>query len=507
MSKKKKRRFLRAAVVVLCSGLCLFLLTAYWPEPPFPPPALAKSKPFAWDRDALFAELEREFSRARSEPPRSVLERYDREEADAEVLLSQLNVQGPTPQPATLSAIEKTQFSLAALAAARPELLPRFRAVSLRIRRRVQTSAVSWTYPPGDTRQILFRLIVGGRMALEEALIQQSASKSFAGLEVVEDVPSECPCTSAGGIRLCAGDILLSRGDAPTSALIARASSFPCVFSHAALVYIPKSGAPPLVLESVIEGGSRITAFASFLNQHRHRLALLRIRPESQEYRKNPLLAMEAAEALHARFVKKNIPYDFTMLLDDDSALFCSEAVALAYRDEGVSLRPERGGLDTPGVIRIMGPLGVREFISLMPQDLELDHRFSEVAEWIYPETLRKDRIEEALLTELFLEAERGASLQTTAFVLAGSRLLRGFSDLQSFLGASPAIPAGLSPSGAARLHCYQKYVYPVLFEDILMKTEEYKRTRGYEPPRWALSEFAAQALQENRERLNPYFR
>jgi hypothetical protein len=505
---RKKGSFLGAAILALCSLLCLFLLIAYWPEPSFPSPSRAKTKPFAWNRDALFAELEREFSLARSEPPDSALKLYDREEAELNILLSQLETQGPTPQKDTLAAVEKAQFSLAALAAARPDLLPRFRAVSLGLRRKVQASAASWTSSHSDARQVLFRLIAGGRLAMEEALIQQSSDGGFKGRpELVEDVPSSCPCTSIGAIRLCTGDILLSRGDAPTSALIARASSFPCVFSHAALVYIPTSGEAPLVLESVIEEGSRIVPFASFLNEHRHRLALLRMRPESPECRKDPLMASKAAESLHRRFVKKNIPYDFAMFPDDDSALFCAEAVALAYRDEGVSLWPERSRLDTPGVIRMIGPLGVREFISLTPQELELDPRFSEVAEWIYPEALCKDRIEDALLASLFDDAESGASLRIPDVVLLESRLVWGFSSLQSFMGARPAIPAGLSPSGAARLYCYKKYVYPMLFEEISKMADDFKRTHGYEPPRWVLSRFAVQALDENRERLEPYFR
>ncbi len=505
--KNYGRKLLKATVLFIISGAFIFLLLAYWPEPSFPSPSLAGTKLFEWDRGALFGDLEREFTSARKEPAGSIIGKFEKKEGEMNLLITELEKQGTEPGAEALKAIEKGQFSLAALAAVRPELLQRFRSFSLDLRRRVQRTAVSWKLQDGEERQTLFRIITGGRMAFEEALMQQTSAKNLRLMEIVEDIPSKCPCTEVDGVRLCSGDIFLSRGDAPTSALIARANFFPGEFSHAALVYVGKNGAAPMVLESLIEEGSKITPLAEFMKSHRHRLVLLRLRPESPECAKDPLLPHRAAVRLHERFANEEIPYDFAMLPDDDSTLFCSEAVSGAYSGEGARIFPGRSRLDTPGIIRMMGPLGAKKFDSYMPQDLELNPSLSEAAEWFYPETLRKDRIEEAVLSALFWEAERGASLRTTRAVLAGSRLTRGISDIQSFLKFRPLMPEGMSASSAARLHCYIKQVYPVLFEDVSKKAEAFRKERGYEAPRWALADFAAQAVKENRDRLNPYFR
>lgn len=523
--KNHGRKILKATAHFSIAVAFIFLLLAYWPEPSFPSPSLAKTKLFEWDRKELFDELENEFLRARRETEYAVRlngdlfvasrvrgsyrERYEKEEANIDFLLDQLEAQKPGPRPETLAAIEKAQFTLASFAAVQPELLPRFRKLTLALRGRVLRAAVYWGTPTDLTRQALFRIITGGRMAFEEALVQQSSWDDYAGVEAVEDIASKCPCTEVDGVRLCSGDIFLSRGDAPTSALIARTNFFPGEFSHAALVYVGKNGAPPMVLESLIEEGSMITPLAEFMKSHRHRLVLLRLRPESPECVKDPLLPHKAAVRLHDRFAKEKVPYDFAMLPDDDSSLFCSEAVASAYSGEGASIFPGRSRLDTPGIIRMMGPLGVRKFDSYMPQDLELNPSLSEAAEWFYPETLRKDRIEEAVLSALFWEAERGASLQTPRTVLAGSRLVKGFSSIQSFLGFRPIVPSGMSASSAARLHCYIKRVYPVLYKDVSKEAESFVMVsrRSFEAPRWVLARLAEQAVKKNRERLKPYFR
>jgi len=499
-------KILRTSALLLLSGAFIFLLLAFWPEPSFPSPSSAGTALFEWDRGKLFEKLEKEFTLARAESPGSVMEKFELKEGELSTLLQELEKQGAEPRAETLKAIEATQFSLAALAAVRAELLPRFRELSLDLRGRMQRAAVSWRLQDGEDRKALFRIVTGGRMAFEEALMQHPAAENFKRTEAAGDVPSACPSTAVDSVAICSGDIFLSRGDAPTSALIARANFFPGEFSHAALVYVGKNGALPLVLESLIEEGSKITPLAEFMKSHRHRLVLLRLRPGSPDCVKDPLLPHRAASRLHARFSTEKVPYDFEMLPDDGSALFCSEAVAAAYAGEGAKIFPGRSRLDTPGIIRMMGPLGAKKFDSYMPQDLELNPDLSEAAEWFYPETLRKDRIEEAVLSALFWEAEKGASLRTTRAVLAGSRLISGISDIQSFLGLSPLMPEGMSASSAARLHCYIKYVYPLLNECVSKKAGEFKKERGYEAPRWTLAGFAEQAVKDNREQLKQYF-
>jgi len=505
--KNVRGKWFRFLAMAILAGAGLFAILAFWPEPEFPSPDLAKSKPFYWNRKPLFTDLERDFASARQSAWEAVEMRFGEEESQALDLLAQMERQGPTPSPEILGLLEEVQFRLAALAAAKPALLPRFRSVSGEIRARVMRAARFWSLSPEATHEALYRIVAGGRAALEEALSQEVSPGGLPGPEKGEDVSTQCPCTFVEGVRFCAGDLLLSRGDAPGSALIARAGPWPGAFSHVAMVDILKNGAEPVVLESVIGEGTNITPIRVFLQEHRHRLLLLRPRPDAPEVLKNPRLPCTASSSLHERLVRKKAPYDFAMNPDDPSALFCAEMVYLAYGEAGMVLWPARSRLDTPGIIRLLGPLGVRQFVTLTPQDLELDPRLAAVAEWRYIHALRKDRIENALIGALFGAAERGASFRAPPFLLAESRLIRGFSNVQSFLGFPPAMPEGMNPSSAARAAGFQKHIYPTLMLAISNKAEAFRRAEGYEPPAWVLAGFAKEALNENRKHLRAFFR
>lgn len=496
----------RMSTGIALIGTALFAILAFWPEPRFPSPEETNSRRFLWDRKQLFADLEREFSAARESPSEAVEIGFFAEECEAQRRLSALEAQGKEPSEGTLRALEEVQFRLAALSAAQPKFLSRFRRQSLGFRRRILKAARSWTLPPEDRHEALYRLVLGGRLALEESLAQAGPRNDLTGCESVEDVPSACPCTQIEGIRFCAGDILLSRGDAPASALIARAASFPGAFSHVALVHIPADGAPPVVLESTVNNGTILTPLGAFLKEHRHRLVLLRPRPDAEEMLKDPKLPCRAASRAFALFRSERIPYDFAMNSEDRSELFCAEAVYVAFKDAGMSLWPVRSHIGTRGIIRFYGPLGVRSFVTLTPQDLELDPRLALVAEWRYSGALRKDRIENALIGALLAAAEKGSSLRAPRFVLAESRAIRVASNLQSLLGVQPIVPAGMSASCAARLGGYQKHIYPTLYEAISRKAEQFKREHGYEAPAWILTDLARKALEENRKKLYPFF-
>ena len=99
----------------------------------------------------------------------------------------------------------------------------------------------------------------GNRAALEEAMLQAPAD-ALPKLSVCDDEPSTTPVVSIQGVRVHSGDILASRGAAPTSALIARGSDFPGNFSHIALVHVDAATAKVSVVEALIEKGVVVNA-------------------------------------------------------------------------------------------------------------------------------------------------------------------------------------------------------------------------------------------------------
>ncbi|MGE3758863.1 MAG: hypothetical protein AB7H97_13970, partial [Pseudobdellovibrionaceae bacterium] len=159
-------------------------------------------------------------------------------------------------------------------------------------------------------------------------------------------------------VKIKSGDAIMSRGDAFTSAAIARIGNEDAQFSHLSLVYI--EGATPdmeytieealtservKVIEAHIEVGSFYGTFGKYVQDGHTRLVQYRF-PDSK-------IAHQAALNLYKIVddyqkgrrkgraepdVNDNIPYDFHMNLADRSEIFCSEGTSIAYTDAGVEI-------------------------------------------------------------------------------------------------------------------------------------------------------------------------
>src|SRR5207237_1984001 len=98
------------------------------------------------------------------------------------------------------------------------------------------------------------------------------------GMLAGADEPSRTPATNVLGVTIHSGDILVSRGGAPTSALIARGNDFPGNFSHVALVHVDEQTRAASVIEAHIERGVVVSSFADYLADKKLRLMALRLR-------------------------------------------------------------------------------------------------------------------------------------------------------------------------------------------------------------------------------------
>ncbi len=93
--------------------------------------------------------------------------------------------------------------------------------------------------------------------------------------------------------------------------------------------------------------------------------------------------------------------------------------------------------------------MGVREFTSLVPSDIEYDPQLRAVVEWRDAPALMDFRLDNAIIDALLEEADRGAELSYAWYALPVAWALKLFSVGQSSLGGVPRIPQGMSASTA----------------------------------------------------------
>ncbi len=421
--------------------LCLAVLGAVMtlPESAPRPGEGTGGEPFRWDREHLFDSLEAEFQEIRGGPPSAGVAAARSLRDLALESLARLRGKDAVPS-AELERLEESLFRLGALAAAESELVPVLQDLVTRVRREVLAAARRWPVNEASVHGAIYRVIYGGRAALEEAILQSPDPRP---IQVWTEamVPSATPSIFVHGVRVHSGDVLLSRGGAPTSALIARGNDFPGNFSHAALVHVDGKTGEGTVIESLIERGAVLSSTQAYLGDEKLRILLLRLRPDSPAIRSDPLAPHRAATAMLERVRQGRIPYDFAMDWTDDEAFFCSEVPYHAYRAVSIELWSYRSRISSPGVVAVLGSLGVRRFSTLIPSDLEYDPQLIPVAEWRDPETLRKDRADNAVLDALLEEAERGARLGYPWYKLPAARLVKVWSMLCSTPGGAPGGP------------------------------------------------------------------
>jgi hypothetical protein len=468
--------------------------------PPGTRPSAAATA-FHWDAAELFEELEAQFGRTRLEDEIEAGVAVGELAAEGDSLLAMATASAAPPHDA-LERLAALQFELAVRGAAHPSLMPAALDFVVKARRDVLRAAVAW---PGEreTQEALYRVVFGGRIALDEALVQAGLD-ALPALVPIEDVQSATPSLVVEGVTIHSGDILLSRGGAPTSALIARGSDFPNTFSHAALVHVDAATGEGTVIESLIEAGAVTGTVEHYLESKKHRILVLRLRPDHPALAGDPLLPHRAAESMLARVRAGHIPYDFAMEWNDPSAAFCSEIIHHAYHGLGVDLWALRGSMSAPGLVRWLGAMGVREFSTLVPSDLELDPQLRAVVEWRDAPALMDYRLDNAITDALLERADHGADLGYAWYALPGARLLKGYSLLQAALGRAPTIPEGMSAGTALRVDALVSRVNPTVKVELAELASTFREEHGYEAPYWDLVDLAREALATVRPSLPP---
>jgi hypothetical protein len=205
---------------------------------------------------------------------------------------------------------------------------------------------------------------------------------------------------------LKSGDVLVSRGNAPTSALIARLGDTDGQFSHAALVYVAPRSKKVFIMEEHIEVGSTIRSYEEYARDQNFRVTVYRHR--------NSELAAEAARQMMRRLYDPSnphvVPYDFGMTMDDGSEMFCTEIVYEAFKmASGGKVRIGRYRTEfNPKNRDLLDRFGVRTRSMFAPSDMEVESDFELLGEWRDLSRVVTNQMMDAVLTKLLEWGDRG---------------------------------------------------------------------------------------------------
>lgn len=471
-------------------GALLLLLPAR-PAPVPPPPA--RGAPFAWNQDSLWRALEARFVAIRTAGCADAATESARGIAAVNARLDTVARYTMTPADPRLDSLEYAFFAVAPVVAACPSGLRDYVLLSGRLREVVKNQSQHWNPDELQSRQRLYRLLYGTRAAVEEVMLQHPERSE--ALLLGRDEPSATPSAVVHGVRIHSGDMLVSRGGYPTSALIARGNDYPGNFSHVGLIYVDSATQAVSVIEAHIEVGVAIATAEEYLADKKLRVMVLRPRADLPALEADPMLPHRAASRALAAARAGHIPYDFAMDYSDPSKQFCSEVASAPYHDEGVTLWMGLSTISRPGIRRWLSELGVRHFETQEPSDLEYDPQLVVVAEWRDIATLRQDHLDNAVLDAMLDGADQGADLDGAWYRLPAVRLAKAYSWVRVALGGHGPVPEGM-PASSALSHEVFVARQRQLAAAVQQAATQVEEEQGHPPFYWSLVELAQEAVQ-----------
>ena len=478
---------------VLLSLVVLYLLLLIPAADPTVLPG-AMTTPFRWDQDARWDSLETAFASARRAGCESLSGRMENGMEQLRERVSFLESHTFAPPAPTLGQLEESLFSLAPLVAACPSSIGQYMDLFSRVRIAVKHQSEQWDMNDRSARETLYRLLYGGRQAIEEVILQLPREQYPQALTKEVDEPSATPSADLLGVRIHSGDILVSRGGAPTSALIARGNDFSGNFSHIALAYVDEKTGKLSIIESHIERGVAVATPRDYLQDTKLRVMVLRLRTDLPALVRDPMLPHRAAAAMLRRARTEHIPYDFSMDYQDSAALFCSEVASSAYMNCGVRLWTGMSHISSPGLRAWLADFGVTHFETQEPSDLEYDPQLRVVAEWRDGETLHKDHIDNAVTEAMLENAEKGDRLRYTWYMLPIARSLKAYSSILNLFGGIGPVPEGMSAASALKHRDYSER-HADAVATVKTDVRKFQASHEYEPPYWELLRMARTAV------------
>jgi hypothetical protein len=440
---------------------------------------------FTWNQNRVWQSLEVGFREARAAGCSSVNPKVKKGIEEGRRHLKVLAGREFDPSDPLFNSVEANLFGLGPLVAACPENLEEYSRLISSLREKVKVLSRTWDVRDRAVRDRLYRLLYGGRAALEEVMLQAPDNSSPAILHGTKE-PSQTPSFQQNEVLLHSGDVLVSRGGAPTSALIARGNDYPGNFSHIAFLYVDEETGTPSVIEAHIEEGVVISSLEEYLKDVKLRIMVLRVRSDHPLLINDPLLPHRAAKMAYDEARTKHIPYDFEMDYIEPSKRFCSEVASHAYASFGVTLWNIITTMSSPGVVDWLADFGVRHFKTQAPADLEYDPQLVVVAEWRDMAALWDDHVDNAIIEVMLDGADKGDRISYNRYLLAPARLVKAYSAVLNRLGSVGPVPEGMNTVTALKSQWLDKK-HNQTKQKVLSDAQSFENENGYRPPYWEL--------------------
>lgn len=448
---------------------------------------------FAWDQNELWQALEKRFRDVRSTGCKNADPEIDKRLKDGSEQYARMALAGLKPADRIFDEIEANLFALGPLMAACPERVKEYAVLIASTRTALKRQSVRWDVKDKQVRDRLYRILYGGRIALEEVMLQAPPNSLPRVLPGTEE-PSVTPSAEHSGLKLHSGDILVSRGGAPTSALIARGNDYPGNFSHVGLLYIDETTGKPSIIEAHIERGVVISTVDEYVKDVKLRIMVLRLRADHPLLKKDPMLPHRAAKWAFDEARRRHIPYDFAMDYKDPSEMFCSEVASQAYSAFGIDLWQILTTMSSPGVVNWLSDFGVRYFVTEAPADLEYDPQVSVVAEGRDPDTLWQAHVDDAVIDAMLEGADKGNRFVCPAYLLVPAELAKAYSAVLNLFGGTGPVPEGMGACIAVKA-MEMESEHKRIKQRVLSSAALFEEKNGYRPPYWELVRMAEEAL------------
>lgn len=483
MKNKLFKTFISIFFLILIYALLLI------PEPETEIIQAGDKSPFVWNSDQFWSELEKRFTDTRHFGCDSISSTIEYKLTEFDSLVKILQNENVPPERTIYNSIEQKIFDLSVMLGACPDSLSNFINAFSYLRTALKNQSISWNMDNQLSRDRVYRILYGGRTAIEE-IILQSPRIELPNIFVETNEPTSTPSAEILGLEIHSGDILVSRGGAPTSALIARGNDYPGNFSHIALVYVDEISNDVSIIESHIEIGVAIADIDQYFKDKKLRVMVLRPRYDLPSLDSDPMLPHKAAKYALNRALTEKIPYDFAMDTDDFKKLFCSEVAYEAYSHYGLKLWSTLSHISSAGVRNWLSEFGVKNFTTMEPSDLEYDPQLRVVAEWRDYETLYKDHMDNAIVDIMLESAESKERIGYDWYLLPFARLLKGYSFILNLFDKVGPIPEGMSATGALKNKWFSNR-HMTAIEKLKIEANQFYTQKGYVPPYWELIKLA----------------
>lgn len=340
-------------------------------------------------------------------------------------------------------------------------------------------------------------------------MVHSKYQKDFKGLESIE-----------------AGDLLLSRGEAFTSAVISRIGTVDNQFSHVAMVYeddgtLMGQKGKKYVVESVFNPGLQIIPLEEYMQHTKARWAIFRLQNVKNDgATEAKKIAVEASKWLAQKAKNENICYNFTMDMYDEKCMFCSQSVALAiqqvctqqdmkcetfpsYQNPSMFSFPLAYTSYRPDQNPLMHMLNMTVNETFAPADVEVDPRLDFVAEYRNLGFIESARMYDMIFTKMFQWMETGE------YKFADSAVILAFTKIgDEFVKQTGRMPDNTPESftqGSLFLYFLVEHLGPgAEWANILERLDQGRVEQGVEAlvKNKVLTEAKAQEILKNKDRV-----